>query len=150
MQAPARRACFDRGGTPTHAGRWNPSDLPVVHAAATLSLAASELFESSDPESLPPGLVSTSVALPNDISVEHVPLDSPPKHRRAHPAPNSPQRIGANWIARARSPALSVPSAIIPHERNDHMSPMHSEFLRIAARHTASFSFEPRMWKSPW
>lgn len=121
--------------------------MAVIYTAASLSLAALELFVNLDPDILPPDLVSRAAMIPEDVRVEEVALDRLPANWRDYPAPEALQVIGADWAAEASTAVLSVPSAVIPHERNYILNPAHPEFTRIGARQPRPFQFDPQMWK---
>jgi hypothetical protein len=55
--------------------------------------------------------------------------------------------IGARWFRASSTPVLSVPSVVIPHERNFVLNPAHREFAKIAIGRSEPFRFDPRMWK---
>ena len=141
------KAAFSGEGARLYGGRWNPPGVAVVYAAATLSLAALELFVNLDPDNLPPNLVSIAASIPDEISTEAVSIERLPKRWREYPAPESLQEIGPAWAANTRTAVLSVPSAVIPHESNYLLNPKHPQFPRIEAHRPTPFRFDARMWK---
>jgi RES domain-containing protein len=56
-------------------------------------------------------------------------------------------RFGERWLTQGRTAALSVPSAVIPQERNFIINPSHDDFGMIQVGRPENFSFDPRMWK---
>lgn len=64
-----------------------------------------------------------------------------------YPAPLSTATIGDEWLAGQESAVLSVPSVIVPSERNYLLNPRHPRFTAIikTAREEV-FSFDPRLW----
>jgi RES domain-containing protein len=56
--------------------------------------------------------------------------------------------IGERWLHTAASPVLSVPSVVIPSERNFIINPAHPDFARLTIHAAEPFSFDPRMWKA--
>ena len=55
--------------------------------------------------------------------------------------------IGEQWFRASRTAVLSVPSVVIPHERNFALNPIHRAFRQLLIGRSESFSFDPRMWK---
>jgi len=55
--------------------------------------------------------------------------------------------IGERWLRESRTAVLSVPSVVIPHERNFVLNPIHAEFARLKINPSERFSFDPGMWK---
>ena len=142
----ARRA-FAGEGARLYGGRWNSPGVAVVYTAATLSLAALELFVSLDPDNLPPDLVSIGATIPDNISMEFVSTERLPSGWREYPAPERLQKIGAAWVEKVRTAVLSVPSAVITGERNYLLNPAHPRHSRIQVGRPQPFRFDPRMWK---
>ena len=141
------RGAFTGEGGRLYGGRWNPPGVAVVYTAATLSLAALELFVNLDPDNLPPDLVSIGATIPDDVPMESVSVDRLPSRWREYPAPERLQEIGAVWAAKARTAVLSVPSAVIPRERNFLLNPAHPRFSGIQVGRSQRFRFDPRMAK---
>ena len=66
----------------------------------------------------------------------------------SNPAPLWMRSIGDEWVARADSAVLQVPSAIIERESNFLLNPAHPEFARITLGAEERFDFDPRLLKS--
>jgi len=66
---------------------------------------------------------------------------------RTYPAPERLKDLGTGWARSRVSVALSVPSSVIPHERNVLLNPLHPDFARVRLLLPEDFSFDPRMWK---
>ena len=133
-------------GARLYGGRWNPPRVAAVYTAASLSLAALELFVNLDPDILPPDLVSMAATIPEHLRIEDVALAELPTNWRGYPVPEALQVVGSNWVVEACSAVLSVPSAVIPHERNYILNPEHPGFSGIEVRKPRPFRFDPRMW----
>lgn len=140
-------AAFDGEGARRFGSRWTSRGRPAVFASATLSLAALERFVHTDPDLEPPGLVAIPADADTRVKVHAVSLDDLPPDWRAYPAPPALAEVGDRWLLEARTAILSVPSAVIPHERNFVLNPRHADFARIAIGRGEAFSFDPRMWK---
>jgi RES domain-containing protein len=54
-----------------------------------------------------------------------------PDNWRTYPPPPAVQDIGDRWLADAVSPALRVPSVLVPHEWNYVLNPRHPDFGQI-------------------
>ena len=121
--------------------------MPVVYTAATLSLAALELFVNLDADELPRDLVSVSAEIPDELPVEEIARAVLPRNWRVYPAPESTQAIGADWIRKGASAVLRVPSAVIPEESNYLINPAHLETEKIRTATAKPFQFDSRMWK---
>jgi RES domain-containing protein len=125
-----------------------PKGLRAVYTAATLSLAALELFVHTDTDLVPAHLRAIAADIPDDVSRDETRLTDLPANWRELPAPESLHEIGRSWIADANAAILVVPSVIIPGERNYIINPADPEFRRIHVTRPEAFTFDPRMWKS--
>jgi len=114
----------------------------------SLSLAALEVFVHFDTDVSPTGLVAIPAEIPEKVKVEHIDISRLPKNWRAHPPPQALKPIGSLWAARGSSVALSVPSALIPSERNYLLNPKHRDFQLIQIGKPLPFRFDSRMWKN--
>jgi RES domain-containing protein len=55
------------------------------------------------------------------------------------------QSIGDRWVRAATHPVLSVPSAIVPEERNYLLNPTHPDFSRIVIGRGVAYRIDPRL-----
>ena len=63
-------------------------------------------------------------------------------------APSTSRRVEPWEISGASTLALSVPSAIVPQERNLVINPLHPLASRIRVLSQESFWFDPRMYSA--
>ncbi len=145
--ASAAHAACDGEGARRHGSRWTPRGVPAVFTSATLSLAALERFVHTDSDLELVDLVAIPVDIHEDIATESVDLETLPPDWRSFPAPPTLAAIGDQWFRASRTAVLSVPSVVIPHERNFALNPTHREFAQLAIGRPEPFSFDPRMWK---
>jgi RES domain-containing protein len=146
--AAAAHAAFDGEGARRYGGRWTSRGLHAVYTSATLSLAALERFVHVDPELEPDDLVAIAVEIEARIAVEAVAVAELPPDWRTYPAPATLAEIGDRWLRESRTAVLSVPSVVIPDERNFVLNPIHSDFARLVIGAAEPFGFDPRMWKT--
>ena len=145
--ASAAHAACDGEGARRHGSRWTPRGVPAVFTSATLSLAALERFVHTDSDLEPVDLVAIPVDIHEDVATESVDLETLPADWRSFPAPPALATIGEQWFRASRTAVLSVPSVVIPHERNFVLNPTHREFAQLSIGRPEPFSFDPRMWK---
>jgi RES domain-containing protein len=145
--ASAAHAAFDGEGARRHGSRWTPPGIPAVFMSATLSLAALERFVHTDADLEPSNLVAISLEIGNDIPIESVEVNILPADWRTFPAPPALAVMGEQWFHASRTAVLSVPSVVIPHERNFVLNSIHREFPQFSSGRSEPFSFDPRMWK---
>jgi RES domain-containing protein len=121
-----------------------PKGLVAVYTSATLSLAALELFVHTDPDLVPADLLAISADIPDDLIVHELALLDLPGTWREIPAPAELQELGRSWIVEGKAAMLSVPSVVVPTERNYVLNPAHVGFKRIQIGEAYDFSFDPR------
>lgn len=140
-------AALDGEGPRLYGSRWTPRGLPAAFASATLSLAALERFVHTDPDLEPADLVSVAIEITPAHRVESLAVSDHPSIWREYPAPVELTSIGERWLREARTVALSVPSVVIPRERNFIINPGHADFATLNVALPEPFAFDPRMWK---
>ena len=141
LTAPEHAPGLDGEGARLWGGRWNSPGTPVVYTASSLALALLETWvhlpaPMRRPGALPPR-VAVRMELPEGESVEAV--DRADLGDRA-----ALRAFGDDWARSRRSLALSVPSAVIPLERNVILNPAHPAMAGVRAE-VLPFAFDPRM-----
>jgi RES domain-containing protein len=139
---------FSGTGTRRTGARWNHPGTTMVYTAASASLALLEVLVGLDPEDAPSEFALFRATIADDVSVEVLPAGALPRDWRAYPGPEALQDVGDAWVRQGGSCVLSVPSAVVPHERNYLLNPSHPDFPRIAIAPPESFAFDPRLWKT--
>lgn len=139
---------FSGEGARLYGGRWNRRGTRVVYTSTTLSLAALELFVHLDTDLVPEDLVAVSAEIPLHLRVDELQAGDLPSAWRRYPAPEGLQDLGTRWLLGEQSAVLSVPSAVVPVERNFLLNPAHQDFAQILPHEPQPFRFDPRMWKT--
>jgi RES domain-containing protein len=117
----------------------------VVYTSESLALAALEVLVHADRDVLPADLVQIEIEVPDALRATNIDVDDLPRNWRIHPAPNSLQRIGDEWLVSGTTPVLQVPSAVIPEEHNLLINPEHSDATAVRVMSTAEFDLDPRL-----
>jgi RES domain-containing protein len=91
--------------------------------------------------------VAIPADVPDDLPITTVQIVGLPAHWRAVPPPKELHDVGRTWHAAGRTAIASLPSAVVPIERNYILNPSHGDFRRIRVGRPIEFSFDPRMWK---
>lgn len=65
---------------------------------------------------------------------------------RAYPAPAVLAAFGDQWVESGESAVLSVPSAVVPEERNYLIHPGHDDFRRIKTLAPVRVTYHPRLF----
>ncbi len=107
-----------------------------------------EVLVHADSDILPDGYLAFPVDIPDDdIRIGRVEdYGLPPDWRTAYP-PTGCQLLGGKWLTEKTSSVLSVPSVVVPEERNYLLNPAHSEFGQIKINPGTLFLLNPRLFK---
>lgn len=141
---------FSGYGSLLHAGRWHPKGCPVVYAAESAALALVEtLVHVEKADLLHFDYVAISVTLPDTLYdaglIEEPVVADLPVDWQVWPYPMSTQLLGADWFDSCRSVALIVPSAVVPHERNVLLNPLHPRFNELDIEDPQPFPIDSRL-----
>ena len=147
--AHVRHAVFDGEGARLYGSRWTRKGIPAVFASATLSLAALERFVHTDSDIEGIDLAAIGMDIDASVGIDHMGVDDLPRDWRVYPAPYALTAVGDRWLRAGRAAVLSIPSVVIPHERNFIINPLHRSVARLVPQVVERFSFDPRMWKKP-
>lgn len=136
-------------GARLYGTRWTRPGKAVVSTSTTLSLSALEYLVHLDVDLVPKDLISIEIAIADGAPTHAVEADKLPKDWRAYPAPAPLGDLGDRWHGKGKDLLLSVPSAVIPNERNILINPAHPHFKRSLRMVKAEpFAFDDRLLSS--
>jgi len=93
-------------------------------------------------------MIYIEAELPDTLGIQTVELSVLPSDWSAAVAPASTKEIGGIWVRENKTAVLSVPSAVVTHERNYLLNPAHPDFARIRFGSPMPFVFDPRLKKN--
>lgn len=140
------KTAFSGEGARLYGGRWNPKGWEVVYTAESQSLALLELMVQDDP--LRAHYVLIPALLPDGLPETRINADQLPEDWRTMGARDVLQSMGQAWLHGARTAVLSVPSAVVPSERNYLLNPRHPGFSRIVIGETLSLQTDTRLLRN--
>jgi len=125
-----------------YGGRWNSPGSRVIYLAESLSLAAYELLVHVPDRVIAP-YKRISVDVPEELILELDDSVLPDDWRE----PGHPDLVGIgdNWVASEQSLGLSVPSALVPGERNVILLRDHPDFKAVRVGDIEDFRYDPRL-----
>ncbi|MBK8506357.1 MAG: RES family NAD+ phosphorylase [Saprospiraceae bacterium] len=113
-------------------GRWNRPGIYTVYTAVSRSLAILEMLVHLDLDRhLPDDRIIAVIEIPNEILPEIYTPSINDESWRLFPYPAFAQNLFSQFANERKSPMLSVPSAIVPQERNILLNPQHQDFNDI-------------------
>jgi RES domain-containing protein len=134
---------WDGEGAAATGGRWNSPGVPVIYASATLSLSLLEILVHL-PSGLMPSYKAMSVQFDESL-VTTLPASAVPANFQSYPVPPETRAVGDAWVASGRSAVLSVPSVIVPMERNYVFHPGHRDFRKLRIGAAQAFPLDRRL-----
>ncbi|WP_336799653.1 RES family NAD+ phosphorylase [Kaistia sp. MMO-174] len=125
-------------GARLYGGRWNSPGRALIYAAETAALAVLEVrcYLDLTPDLLPDDYVLTGIEI-GAAAIETV-----------DGLPEAPQKVGDAWLAAARTPALRVPSFIVPESFNLLLNPAHPAAGDLKVASQRPFRFDARLWQA--
>jgi RES domain-containing protein len=133
----------DGEGARLYGGRWNHKGTPLLYFGSTISLCALEVLANS--EKLPANMVSIAAEIPDRMPIPAYTEADVPMDWNAPVPPALTKDLGTTWAKLKTSLAISVPSAIVPDERNYLVNPLHPDFPLIRFSPPKPFVFDPRL-----
>lgn len=132
-------AALDGEGARRYGGRWNSPGRSMIYSAASPSLAVLEVMVHLDlaADLLPPDYRLLTIEVPNDAPIEA--LDATPLETHACVA------AGDKFLVRGAALVLTVPSVVVPQERNALINPLHPAAAGLRMIGNESFRFDPRL-----
>lgn len=135
---------FSGEGSRLFGGRWNKKGHRVVYTAATIALATLELIVTTPRAQLLREYVVTSCTFP-EVLVEEIDSSRLPQNWRDYPPASELKEIGSDWLLSSSSAVLSVPSAVVPLERNYLLNPEHEYFRSVDVGPALPFELDLRL-----
>lgn len=130
-------AALDGEGARIFGGRWTSPGRPMIYTASSAALAVLEVRVHLD---LPLDMVPRDFQLMSvelaDMDIEELPSGSI----------DDPMSFGDRWLREGQSPAIRVPSIIVPEEWNLLINPLHPAARGIKVASRRSFRFDPRLF----
>jgi RES domain-containing protein len=137
-----RARAFEGTETP---GRWNEEGTRLVYASDSRALAALEYVAHLQDGQDETDLIAIAGALPDRVSLERVGVEDLPPGWDGPEHPRELRRLGSAWVSSSRTAVLSVPSALIPGERNLLLNPAHPEARQLTVQAMEPFRLDPRL-----
>ncbi len=134
-------------GARRYGGRWNPPGIPAVYLAESRALAALEILVHAPREAVALDWSVIGVTVPDGM-IETLMTGKLPRDWRMLPSSAGARRFGADWLSGKTSPAIRLPSAVVPEECTLLINPAHPDFRFLGISAPAAFHFDPRLTSS--
>lgn len=144
--ASANFATLDGKGGLYGSGRWHHQGHPTTYAASSRALAVLERFVHDACSLSVPNLRMISIYIPDEMAFEQRFENELPKgwDTTESAAQDVSQYIGTRFLKSQSHAYLKVPSAIVPHEFNFVLNPLHFDAGQIKIIHSHAYQYDPR------
>ncbi len=134
------------GNTITGA-RWNSPGRGVVYASLNLSLCVLESFAHLPPflRINLPDMAAVRIEIPDEASRLDIDLMELPSDLAGEETEERCRQLGDGWLTVQKHLVCTMPSIIIPQERNVMINPAHPLMNRVRIIATERFRFDPRL-----
>lgn len=132
-------------GTSGNAARWNSDGKLLIYTANSRAMACLENVVHRSAIGLKSFFKTMVIEIPNSIVIDEIRIEDLPDNWSDFTQLNYTQMIGDIWLSGMSSAVLSVPSAIIPQERNFLINMQHPDFQKIKLLQVEDFDFDPRI-----
>lgn len=125
-------------------GRWHSKGQQIVYAASSQALAVLEVLVHMNRQHAPDGMSLIQITFPDDMLTK-LSNKKLPNNWTATPAPDELKMLGDEWLSKQQSVVLSVPTALVPDERNYILNPAHSSFSKVKIKSVTPFVLDERL-----
>ena len=125
--------------------RWVPEGELAVYTSEHASTAVLENLVHMDPSHFRDNYILIAADIPDDLAMDVVSVESLEPDWQSRYEDDTLQQVGKDWIERGESAVLSVPSALMPQERNLILNPLHPDFTKIIIHEPVDFTFDKRL-----
>lgn len=134
-------------GSRLYGGRWNHIGTPCIYTSITASLSLCEYLVNLPSNLLPIDLVIIQLEIDADL-IEAINEKDLPKNWKAIPTPTSNQDFGDKLLSNRNLIGFSIPSVIIPIERNIILNPLSKGFeMEVSIKQIDDFGIDGRFKK---
>lgn len=139
-----RKEAFSGEGARLYGGRWNSPGRALVYSSSSLSLAALETLAHAERRSFERDYLVFKIRVPVAL-MEELAESALPSDWRSRPVSAGARAVGDSWLSGGGSAVLSVPSVIVPSERNYLLNPNHPDFVALTTYPPERFRFDDRL-----
>src|SRR5713101_2270176 len=143
LTQPEFAAELNGGGNTITGARWNSPGRGVVYGSFNLSLCVLESFAHLPPmlRINLPDMAAVRIELPDEASRLDIDLADLPSDLAGEEAEHRCRELGDGWLTARKHLAFTMPSVIVPQERNLMINPAHRLMTKVKIISTERFRF---------
>ncbi|MDQ6815760.1 MAG: RES family NAD+ phosphorylase [Bacteroidota bacterium] len=131
-------------GARLNGGRWNHKLTPCLYTSESRSLSVLEYTVNVNIDDIPRALSMTTLEIP-EKNILKLTIADLPGNWRTSPSPASTKEFGTQLLKTAEYAIIKIPSAVIPHEYNYLLNPIHRESVNISIVDILDFVYDVRI-----
>lgn len=132
-------------GAKASGGRWNSPGMAVVYASESIALAVHETVVHLRTAGLPLNRYLVRIDIPDAVWAARQAL-APPPGWDAQPHGLPGVTAGDTWLKAGISAIMTVPSVIVPEERNVLINPAHPDSAGLTATIQRRWQYDTRLF----
>jgi RES domain-containing protein len=134
-------------GARLYGGRWNHKGVGIIYASETRALATVEYLVHVPLAIVPDDLSIASIEVPDDVTAREILISELPGNWRSFPPPIELAELGTGWALSNETLLLRVPSAVVAHEFNILINPLHPDMKSAVVSYIENYKFDNRLLK---
>jgi len=132
-------------GARLYGDRWNHKGIGIVYTAESRALATVEYLVHVPLSLVPHGVSMATLHIPDRIKPKTIVIMKLPANWRTYPPPPALADLGTQWALSQETLLLRVPSAVVAHEWNVLIKPLHSDMPHVTIRQVEPYQFDARV-----
>jgi len=132
-------------GARIYGGRWNHKGASMIYTSENRALATVEYLVHVPLSIVPTPLSLATLQIPDEITPAEIAISDLPNNWRDYPAPFKLAVLGTNWVTKNKSLLLRVPSAVVEHEFNILINPLHPDMKHVSILQIERYTFDKRL-----
>lgn len=135
-------------GARLYGGRWNHKGTSMVYTATSRALATVEFLVHVPLSLVPRDLSIATLHIPDTLTPKTLEASMLPPDWRTYPGPTTLADLGTAWATALETLLLRVPSAVVEHEWNMLMNPLHPDMAQVGIAHVDTYTLDTRLLRS--
>jgi RES domain-containing protein len=132
-------------GAKIYGGRWNLKGTSMIYTSENRALSTVEYLVHVPLSMMPADLSLATLQMPDEIAPKEFLTSKLPRNWREYPAPFRLAELGTDWATKNESLLLRVPSAVVEHEFNILINPLHPDMKQVSILHLENYPFDKRL-----
>jgi RES domain-containing protein len=134
-------------GAKRYGGRWNHKGTSMIYTSENRALATVEYLVHVPLSIVPAHLSLVTLQIPDKITPKAISKSDLPGNWREYPAPSKLAELGTNWANKNEALLLRVPSAVVEHEYNILINPLHPDMKHVSIAQIERYTVDKRLFR---